>query len=92
MDNNEPIKRNNWKFVVRIIFYIILIALLVVTLLRAGGDPCDRCRLQIDQLGDESYTCREVIETFVLPNYLVKGNNTVKDYDMGYLNNLTVGS
>jgi hypothetical protein len=90
MDNNNALNGKNWRFWIRIVFYLILLVLLIVTLYRAGGDPCERCELKIDQLGDETYTCREVLEEFVIPNYLTTGDKINHSINLSAFDSLII--
>lgn len=68
-DNNDVLikwqKRTFWMRT--ILLSLILIALIIVAI-RAGGDPCDRCKLKTP-LSDVPMTCREIITQEILPKY-----------------------
>jgi hypothetical protein len=59
--------KENTVFWIKICFYILILCALIWVGLRAGGDPCERCKLQADVYGDEPITCRELINKTVTP-------------------------
>lgn len=59
---------NNQRFQIRILFYLLIIGLLIWVGIRAGGNPCEKCKLKVEQQGfNGTYTCYQVMDRFVLP-------------------------
>ena len=59
------------RFWIRVLFYLAILGALIYVGYTAGGDPCDRCELEIKEGLEHSgqYTCREIINEFVVPLY-----------------------
>ena len=62
------------KFWVRVVYLTAILIALIFVFVRAGGDPCERCVLRVDNSIDDgkwedSYNCREIMEEFVYPNF-----------------------
>ena len=63
----------NWEqrnFYLKLSFYLLVLIGLFWVAYNGAGDPCERCKLKVDALGDQQYTCREVIEEFVVPRFV----------------------
>jgi len=58
------------KYWMRITLLVLILCSLIYVGLTTGSDPCTRCKLKIEQLGDKEYTCREVVTELVLPKYI----------------------
>lgn len=60
------------KFWIRIFFYLMILGALLWVGYRAGGDPCERCRLNVEMYSNETITCRDLINFTITP-FLNKG-------------------
>jgi len=74
-DYKEILRLLKRKFWIRIGFFIIVLGLLVWVGIQGGGDPCSKCKLQISYLGDKEYDCREMMEEFILPKYIIDSDS-----------------
>ena len=62
---DELLKLEKRKFWLRAIMLTLILIALIYVGLTAGGDPCIRCKLRVEQWGNEVYDCRQIIKEVI---------------------------